>query len=127
MGELQRIYESLDLPNYNDVEPAFQAYVDAHIQDLSNRQWRAMGQTVTYEPFPYDMGLPRKPWPIDLITAQAAESGTPENDACPYSGKPITHLLETDGRTFGFCNAFCRDKTVADPGAWPKFTALLNG
>ena len=30
-----------------------------------------------------------------------------------------------DGRIFGFCNAFCRDKTVADPEAWPKFMALM--
>jgi glutathione S-transferase len=28
--------------------------------------------------------------------------------------------------TFGFCNAFCRDKTLADPEAWPKFMALYN-
>ncbi|MES2145895.1 MAG: glutathione S-transferase, partial [Pseudomonadota bacterium] len=38
----------------------------------------------------------------------------------------ITHVLETDGRRFGFCNAFCRDKTVADPEAWPEFVALLR-
>ena len=50
-----------------------------------------------------------------------------ENDACPYSGKPVTHVLEVQGRRFGFCNAFCRDKTVADPEAWPKFRALLAG
>jgi glutathione S-transferase len=37
----------------------------------------------------------------------------------------VTHFLETGGRVFGFCNPFCRDKTVADPEAWPKFTALL--
>lgn len=106
---------------------AAQAYVDAHVQDISNRQWRAMGQTVIYEPFPYDSGLPRKPWPIDLIGAKPVDSGTPENEACPYSGKPITHLLECRGRIFGFCNAVCRDKTVADPGAWPKFMTALNG
>jgi glutathione S-transferase len=33
----------------------------------------------------------------------------------------VTHLLEAGGRVFGFCNAFCRDKTVADPLAWPAF------
>ena len=27
---------------------------------------------------------------------------------------------------FGFCNAFCRDKTVADAEAWPKFMALYH-
>jgi glutathione S-transferase len=47
--------------------------------------------------------------------------GVAENAACLYSGEPITHLLEAGGRVFGFCNAFCRDKTVADPLAWPAF------
>ena len=28
------------------------------------------------------------------------------------------------GRIYGFCNAFCRDKTVADPEAWQKFMAI---
>lgn len=102
-----------------------QAYVDAHVQDLSNRQWRAMGQTVHYDPFPYDMGLSRAAWPIDRIAAKPVDAGPSVNALCPYSGKPVTHYLEVDGRIFGVCNAFCRDKTVADPGAWPKFTALL--
>lgn len=104
-----------------------QAYVDAHVQDISNRQWRAMGQTVSYEPFPYDFGLERRPWPVDFIAAKAVDTVPSENTTCPYSGEPVTHFLEVDGRTFGVCNAFCRDKTVADPGAWPKFMALLNG
>ena len=108
------------------ISAASQAYVDAHLNDLAFRQWRAMGQTVTYDPFPYDEGVPMRPWPGDRIKAQPVDSGTPENDVCPYSGKAITHLLKLDdGRVFGFCNAFCRDRTVADPGAWPKFSALL--
>ncbi len=107
--------------------PAAQAYVDEHTQDLSNRQWRAMGETVTYDPFPYDMGLPTKDWPIDVISAKPVAAGPSENATCPYSGDPVTHYLETGGRIFGFCNAFCRDKTVADPAAWPKFMSLLNG
>ena len=48
-----------------------------------------------------------------------------ENTTCPYSGRPVTHVLEMEGRRFGFCNAFCRDKTVADPEAWPAFMALV--
>lgn len=44
--------------------------------------------------------------------------------SCPYSGKAVTHFLETGGRIYGFCNAFCRDKTVADPEAWQKFMAI---
>jgi glutathione S-transferase len=38
----------------------------------------------------------------------------------------VTHFLEMDGRTHGFCNAFCRDKTMADPEAWPAFMAIVN-
>lgn len=104
-----------------------QAYVDAHVQDLSNRQWRAMGETVRYDPFPYDMGLKTAPWPVDIIAAEAVVDGPAVNATCPYSGKPVTHYLQTGGRVYGFCNAFCRDKTVADPGAWPKFMALIPG
>ena len=26
----------------------------------------------------------------------------------------------------GFCNPFCRDKTVADPEAWPEFMAIYQ-
>ena len=39
---------------------------------------------------------------------------------------PGYYALELDGRRFGFCNAFCRDKTVADPEAWPAFMALYR-
>ena len=84
-----------------------------------------MGQTEVYDPFPYTSENPQQPWPGTRLAAKPIESGQPENDVCPYSGKSITHLLELDGRIFGFCNAFCRDKTVADPAAWPKFIALL--
>ncbi|MBB5720491.1 glutathione S-transferase [Loktanella ponticola] len=104
-----------------------QAYVDTHIADTANRQWRAMGQTVTYDPFPYDFGLAKAPWPVDIIPAKSAETGPSENKSCPYSGDPVTHYLVMDGRKFGFCNASCRDKTVADPAAWPKFMELVNG
>ena len=45
---------------------------------------------------------------------------------CPYSGKPVTHFMELNGRVFGFCNAFCRDKTVPDPEAWPNFMAIYS-
>lgn len=102
------------------------AYIETTLAETSLRQWRAMGQTVTYDPFPYPMDLERGPWPVpNLRLAKAVTSGTPENDVCPYSEKEITHLLELDARVFGFCNAFCRDKTVADPEAWPEFVALL--
>jgi glutathione S-transferase len=64
----------------------------------------------------------RRPWPGPApLQARAVDGGQPENQGCLYSGKPVTHLLEAEGRIFGFCNAFCRDKTVADPLAWPAF------
>jgi glutathione S-transferase len=27
---------------------------------------------------------------------------------------------------FGFCNAFCRDKTVADAEIWPEFQKIYQ-
>lgn len=108
------------------MSPRSQAYVDLHLSETSFRQWRAMGLTKSYDPKPYRLPLEQAPWtgPAPL-SAQAVEQGTPENASCPYSGKPVTHYLELDGRVFGFCNAFCRDKTVVDPAAWPKFMALV--
>jgi glutathione S-transferase len=103
------------------------AYVAAHLADTAFRRWRALGQTVSYDRVPYAKDLPKAPWPGPTPRpARAVAQGPAENTACPYSGKPVTHFLETGGRTFGFCNATCRDKTVADPEAWPAFTALLH-
>ncbi len=102
------------------------AYVSEHLQDTAFRQWRAMGLTVSYDPVPYAMDLPTRDWPVAALPAKPVDSGTSENTACPYSGKPVTHLMDLNGRTFGFCNAFCRDKTVADAGAWPEFMKLLG-
>jgi glutathione S-transferase len=102
-----------------------QAYVDAHLADPAFRRFRAMGlvraRTCRGTPrtTPAALARPR--------TAPRPRGGRPsENAACPYSGKPVTHFLEMDGRTFGFCNAFCRDKTMADPEAWPAFMAIVN-
>lgn len=115
------------IAGYNlPVSPLVQQYVDTALADPSFRRWRAMGLTKSYDPVPYAMDLPKDPWPGPApLPAHAIDRGTPENDACPYSGKEITDLAEIDGRIFGFCNPFCRDKTVADPLAWPKFAALL--
>lgn len=102
------------------------AYVAAHLSDLAFRQWRALGMVHGPDLPWYRKDFSQTTWPGPVpLSAQAVESGTPENDTCPYSGKPVTHLLELNGRVFGFCNALCRDKTVADPEAWPKFMALL--
>ena len=102
------------------------AYVQAHLAHPSFRRWRAMGLVDGADQEFYRRPYPRRPWPGPVpLAARAVEGVAAENTACPYSGKPVTHVLEIQGRRFGFCNAFCRDKTVADPEAWPAFMALL--
>ncbi|PZR00448.1 MAG: glutathione S-transferase [Cereibacter sphaeroides] len=103
------------------------AYVAAHLAHPSFRRWRAMGMVDGADQDFYRRDYPRRPWPGPVpLSARAVEAGPSVNDACPYSGKPVTHFLESDARIFGFCNAFCRDKTVADPEAWPKFVAIYQ-
>lgn len=104
---------------------AAQSYITATLADTAFRQWRAMGQTKSYDPFPYNWDFPTLDWPGVRIAAKPVATGKSENDTCPYSGDPATHLLQIDDRVFGFCNAFCRDKTAADPTAWPAFMALM--
>ena len=107
-------------------EPAA-AYVNAHLNDPAFRRWRAMGEARDRTLSEYDKGLPKAPWPGPQIRpAQAVSAGPPENDTCPYSGNPPTHFLELDGRVFGFCNSGCRDKTCADPEAWPAFMKVYQ-
>ena len=101
-------------------------YVRAHLAHPSFRRWRAMGLVDGADQEFYRRPYPRRPWPGPVpMAARAVEGTEAENAACPFSGKPVTHVLEMQGRRFGFCNAFCRDKTVADPEAWPAFMALL--
>ena len=101
-------------------------YVRAHLAHPSFRRWRAMGLVDGAHHEFYRRPYPRRPWPGPVpMAARAVEGTMAENAACPYSGKPVTHVLEMQGRRFGFCNAFCRDKTVADPEAWPAFMALI--
>lgn len=109
------------------VSDASRAYCLELLSDPSVRQWRAMGMTVRYEPFPYPQNLPSTPWPVGGISsAKPVDTGPSINAECPYSGKSVTDFLELDGQRWGFCNPFCRDKTVADPEAWPKFTSLRS-
>ena len=103
------------------------AYVQAHLAHPSFRKWRAMGLVDGADQEFYRRDWPRRDWPGPKpLPARAVEGTASENPACPYSGKPVTHVLELEGRRFGFCNAFCRDKTVADPEAWPAFMALYT-
>ena len=102
------------------------AYVQTHLAHPSFRRWRAMGLVDGADQEFYRRPYPRRAWPGPVpMAARAVEGTKAENAACPYSGKPVTHVLELQGRRFGFCNAFCRDKTVADPEAWAEFRALL--
>jgi glutathione S-transferase len=108
------------------VGPEAQAYVDAHLADPAFRRFRAMGLVKGADLPRYAKDNARRPWPGPAPRPAEAAEGPSENAACPYSGKPVTHFLRMDGRVFGFCNAFCRDKTMADPEAWPAFMAIVN-
>jgi len=103
------------------------AYVERHLADPVFRQWRAMGLTKTYDTIPYYPDLRRKDWPGPKpMQATSIGSGPSENATCPYSGKPVKEFMQIGERVFGFCNAFCRDKTRIDPEAWPDFMAIYN-
>lgn len=108
------------------VGPMAQAYVDRHLNDPAFRRWRALGLVVGADMPRYAQPYATTDWPgPNPRAAQAATEGVPENAACPYSGNAPTYLMEMDGRIFGFCNPTCRNKTVADPEAWPAFMAMV--
>lgn len=106
------------------VGPTAAAYVSAHLHDTALRRWRAMGLVHGAHLSRYEQPHPTQDWPGPKPLAATVSDRTPINPHCPYSGKPSTHMLDLDGVTYGFCNAFCRDKTVADPEAWPAFNQL---
>ena len=115
------------IAGYNlPVGAAAGAYVAAHLADPAFRRWRAMGRAENFEQPYYRKPYAERPWPGPAPIVAEPCDGPSVNAACPYSGKPVTHFLRTGGRVFGFCNAFCRDKTVADPAAWPAFMALFD-
>jgi len=102
-------------------------YVARHLAHPSFRRWRAMGRVDGADQDFYRRDWPTRVWPGPVpLPARSVEGTGAENSACPYSGNPVTHVLELDNRRFGFCNAFCRDKTAADPEAWPKFMRLYQ-
>ena len=104
-----------------------QAYIDLHLNDLAFRRWRAMG-LVKGDDLPwYAMDHAQTDWPGPAtLPAKPVASGPSENETCPYSGLPVTDFMELNGRVFGFCNPFCRDKTVPDPEAWPAFMEIYH-
>lgn len=40
------------------------AYVHAHLTEEKFREWRDDGLNITYDPVPYALDLPTKPWPV---------------------------------------------------------------
>lgn len=110
------------------VGPEAMAYVGAHLAHPSFRRWRAMG-LVRGAALPwYDRDFAAASWPgPEPLTAQAVEGGPSVNATCPYSGDPVKDFLMFRDQVWGFCNAFCRDKTVADPEAWPAFMEMVEG
>lgn len=111
------------------VEGPDRDYVMAHLAHNSFRRWRAMGAADPHIQHQYDTDLDQRPWPGPTpLPAQAILDGTPENDRCPYSSQPVAAdaLAQIDGRIVGFCNSFCRDKSVADPEAWPALVTMLG-
>lgn len=102
-------------------------YVATWLAEPNFRRWRAMGFAQGPDQAFYRRDWPQRPWPGPTpLPAQLAE-GPSVNTACPYSGKPVTDFLELEGKVWGFCNPFCRDKTLADPEAWPQFVAMVQG
>jgi glutathione S-transferase len=102
------------------------AYVSAHLADPAFRRWRAMGWAQHLDQPSYRKPYTERPWPGPPSRSAEVADGPSENAACPYSGKPVTHHLRHNGRIWGFCNAFCRNKTLADPEVWPAFMALVE-
>jgi len=116
------------IAGYNlPVPPDAAAYVAAHLSCPSFRRWRAMGRAENLEQPSYSMPYAERTWPGPAPRLATLADGESENAACPYSGKPVTHSLRMDGRIWGFCNAFCRDKTLHDPVVWPKFMGMIAG
>ena len=114
------------IAGYNlPVGPKAAEYVATQLADPSFRRWRAMGKAQNYEQEFYRRDWPTRPWPGPVPLAASIADGPSVNADCPYSGLPVTHFLKLDGQTWGFCNAFCRDKTLADPEAWPAFMAMV--
>ncbi|WP_163849063.1 glutathione S-transferase [Pseudooceanicola aestuarii] len=108
------------------VSDTLAAYVATTLADPSFRRWRAMGGTEVFASEPYALALPRDAWAGPAPRVAQTSAGPSVNGMCPYSGRPVTDFLELEGSVYGFCNPTCRDKTLADPEAWPDFMELVN-
>jgi len=103
-----------------------QAYVDRHLADGAFRRWRAMSLVKGADLPWYARDYDQHAWPGPKPLIATATDGPSVNDACPYSGDSVTDFLELNGTVYGFCNPFCRDKTLADPEAWPAFVEIMT-
>lgn len=112
-----------------EVSDSARAYVDAHLSDLAFRRWRALGLTTGPDLPWYARDYAQVAWPGPKpLVAKPVKHGPSVNANCPYSGKPITEdafFIALDGKIYGFCNAGCREKTIADPEAWTSFMQLV--
>lgn len=45
------------------VSDASQAYINAHLADLAFKKWKTEADKEVHEPFPYEFGLNKLPWP----------------------------------------------------------------
>lgn len=105
------------------------AYVDALHRVPAFRRWRAMAHAATRLNEAYEFAYERRsgfgPGAQPLPASRA--EGPALNENCPYSGKPVDtgSIAEIDGLKIGYCNPFCRDKSVADAEAWPQTVALM--
>jgi glutathione S-transferase len=103
------------------------AYVTAHLADPAFRRWRSMALARNSTLPWYSRDYPQADWPGPApVPARAVPQGPAVNTACPFSGKPVTDFAEIGGSVVGFCNPFCRDKSVADPDAWPQVVRVYQ-
>lgn len=110
-----------------EVSAVSQALVSTYLHHGSFRRWRALGLTENRTLSVYDQPFEAGPFPAPApIAARKVDRGPSANDVCPYSGKPVRHFMEMDGKVWGFCNPLCRDKTLADPEAWPAFARIAG-
>ncbi|MCC5999736.1 MAG: glutathione S-transferase [Pararhodobacter sp.] len=108
------------------LSPAGQDYVAAHLAHGPFRRWRAMALVSGPDQPIYRRDWPQRAWPGPAPLPAEPCEGPALNSACPFSGLPVTHFLRCQDMVLGFCNAFCRDKVLADPAAWPQAMALLQ-
>ena len=105
------------------------AYVDAVHRVPAFRRWRAMAYANPRENPAYEFDLPRRGGygPGAAPLPAGVSDGPAMNDACPYSGKPVDpeSIADIDGLKIGYCNKFCRDKSVVDAEAWPASVQLM--